>query len=311
MNKIKKTSFEKLEDLDPSKNWDVCFIGNACDERGIAIKDHISPRCKKVLSVVYEPENGGSLLIDQVSSNSRHLKMAVYNATKVLVESTTLGVMEILLILQQLIKHPNIELELIYLEPREYVEPKIKNLLNSREFSLGNNNQYVGVKKFSVDLQLYSNGDAVFLLGFEGARLAQALEQNSLSGWRKHALFGVPSFEAGWEMNAFANNINHIASENFTSIRYSGASNILDTLMQLEAIHKGKNNDEPTIIIPIGTKPMSIAAAIFLCMESEYQSSGILFDHPVKNNQRTNEIRCCHLYRFTNVNDGAYKISQP
>lgn len=296
MNKIKKTSFERLEDLDPLKKWDICFIGNACDERGITIKNYLEPRCGKIHSVVYEPSGGGTLLMDGVAATSRHINMAVTSITTVLVESTTLGVTEILFILRQLFENSSISLELIYLEPREYVEPKIKNLLNSREFSLGNNNQYAGVKKFSCDLQLYSSGDAVFLLGFEGARLAQALEQNSLSGWRKHAVFGVPSFEAGWEMNAFANNINYIASENFESIRYSGASNILDTLMQLEEIHNTKNNDDPTIIIPIGTKPMSIAAAIFLCMKSQYQSSGILFDHPVKNNQRTTEIRCCHLY---------------
>ncbi len=296
MNKITKSSFKRLEDLDASKGWDICFIGNACDERGTAIKNYLSPRCGKIHSVIYEPANGGSLFIDQIASTSRHIQMKIQGVATVLVESTTLGVVEILLILRQLIEIPDIELELIYLEPREYVEPKIKNLLNSREFSLGNNNQYAGIKQFSIDLQFYSSGDAVFLLGFEGARLAQALEQNSLSGWRKHAVFGIPSFEAGWEMNAFANNINQLTSEKFTSIRYSGASSILDTLMQLEEIHNAKNNDDPTIIIPIGTKPMSIAAAIFLCMQSRYQSSGILFDHPVKNEQRTIEIRCCHLY---------------
>jgi hypothetical protein len=296
MNKIKMTSFERLENLDSSKNWDICFVGNACDERGKAIKEYLTPRCAKILSVIYDPSGGGTLKMDDAVATFRHIQIAVSQAKTVLVESTTLGVTEILFLLKKLLEIPSIELELIYLEPYEYTENKNKNLLNSREFSLGNNNQYAGVKKFSCDLQLYSSGDAVFLLGFEGARLAQALEQNSLQAWQKHAVFGVPSFEAGWEMNAFANNINHIASEKFTSIRFSGASNILDTLMQLEEIHKSKNNDEPTIIIPIGTKPMSIAAAIFLCMESKCQDSGILFDHPVKNYNRTLEIRCCHLY---------------
>lgn len=298
MTSVKKFSFKNLEELDSSKSWNICFVGNACDKRGAEVEKYLSPRCAEIHSVIYQPDNGGALLIDGNKVGSRHIQMMVKGKKNVLIESTTLGVMEILLILQNLIKEPSIELELLYLEPREYVEPAIKNLLNSREFSLGNNNSYIGVRRFNMDLTLNPSGDAVFLLGFEGARLAQAIEQNSLSGWRKHALFGTPSFEAGWEMNAFANNINYIATEEFCSIRYSGASNILDTLKQLQDIHSTKNNDEPTIIIPIGTKPMSIAAAIFLCTEPDSRSTGVLFDHPIKASDRTIEIRCCHLYSF-------------
>jgi hypothetical protein len=47
----------------------------------------------------------------------------------------------------------------------------------------------------------------VFLLGYEGQRLAQALEQTDIRPSNCSVVFGVPAFQPGWEMDAYANNV--------------------------------------------------------------------------------------------------------
>ena len=52
-------------------------------------------------------------------------------------------------------------------------------------------------------------------------------------------------------------------------------------------------DEERLIILPIGTKPHGIGAALFAC---EYNDVGVVYDYPAKRQERSKSIGDWHLF---------------
>ena len=63
------------------------------------------------------------------------------------------------------------------------------------------------------------------------------------------------------------------------------------------------SNDKQLVIAPIGTKPHSIGAIVFM-VNSYYKNKkvGVIYDFPIKKENRTDGIGLIHEYTI-NIND--------
>lgn len=302
MLEIATSIHENSDALSRSKKWDLAFVGKAIDKRGEAACQFAKERSSSVVEVSYNVarnclcEGDRFLPLKSIQEKVKPLK-------SVLVESTSMGVAELATVFRACYgsyKHP---LDVLYVEPKDYTLETGSNSSPKpgRRFMLSSNKKFQGVPGFVLDLNQYdAGGKAVFFLGYEGERLQQSLEQVAIESWHKTAVFGMPSFEAGWESNAFANNVSQLAEGKFLSIQYCPAASVFCAYNLLTHLHKTTPDpsNNPTLVAPLGTKPHSIAAALFLCSHSAFGESGLLYDHPELITNRSNAVRSWHLYEI-------------
>jgi hypothetical protein len=224
-------------------------------------------------------------------------------AKNILIDCTTLGVVEIIFILRAARREKVRDLSLLYAEPGEYTREEKEGLATATRFSLTRDRQFSAVHGVSLDLSLYPKGQAIFFLGYEEDRLAMLLtQQENLAQFERYAIFGVPAFEAGWELNSFANHASSITSKAF-QVHYAGANSVSDSYQKIEEIYSRKTSPEiPTVIAPIGTKPHAIATALFLCEKSAHGETALIYDHPQKRDGRSRKLRRWHLYEVALTN---------
>lgn len=116
----------------------------------------------------------------------------------------------------------------------------------------------------------------------------------SIQPSRTHVVFGVPAYQPGWEMDAFANNIRVLRDQKIgTTPLYYGAENPLAAYEILEHLSQTLAPTEQIFVGPIGTKPHGIAAALFAATRDK---TGILYDHPRRSADRTSRTYSWHLF---------------
>ncbi|PRY04413.1 hypothetical protein [Paraburkholderia sp. BL25I1N1] len=284
-----------------TKQWDLAFHGGPIDARGTAAVEWVRERASLAHVCDYDIRNSRGLLLNGMRAPARDIATQLVNARSVLLEATTLGLVELLNLLRAAQSHGLAGVDILYLEPNEYRREVVLDAPWTREFSLSTSRRFEGVPGFLADLSLVPErqGRLVAFLGYEGARLAQACEQlDALASWRKYAVFGIPGYAPGWEINAMANNVATLQKEGFESVRFCGAASVSGAYDLLEAIHaEGVTDDATTVVAPLGTKPHGIATALFLIAHSRFQASSLIYDHPARSPNRSTEIRKWHLYR--------------
>jgi hypothetical protein len=301
MTAVKSVSFNSVADIPAAFSWDLAFVGMDVDARGEKAISFARQRSKRVVHFSFSLDSEHFEADGQVIQAAQ-LQTLLTNAKSIALEATTLGVVEILRLLRALLAVGRNKLDVLYVEPIEYAKRNEAGVLFSRQFSLSGNRRFTGVKGFMIDLASVEKGHAVFFLGYEGERLFQAFEQLPLQSLMKTAVFGVPAYEAGWEMNAFANNVDKIAAEKFEGIKFCAGSSVMDAYRLLSETRAfNLDPDCPIVVIPIGTKPHSIATALFLCSHASFQESALIFDHPVKQASRSKEIRKWHVYQVARL----------
>lgn len=299
---ISSPSSEELYGFD-SMRWDIAFHGAGIDDRSKTAVRVITSKASQSVEAQFCAEQPDRLLLngDQWAQR-RALVDQMRGKRCVVFETTSLGTVEILFLLRAAKAADLQSVDCIYVEPRDYAKDIYLDSFWSREFSLSENRRLEGVRGFAYKLSELSNQDArlVVFLGYEASRLAAACEQeDALVGWKKYAIFGVPSYAPGWEMNAIANNIDALERHKFDSIRYCSASSVSGAFDLLNLIHAdGRRENAHTVIAPFGTKPHAIATAMFLVENSNYQASSLLYDHPERSEGRSSEVRRWHLYHI-------------
>lgn len=242
------------------------------------------------------------LVVDGVRTPSRELLLRFDGASTVLLEATTLDLVELLELLRAARARRLKHVDLLYAEPAAYQrEVMALDAPWTREFELSVNRRFEGVPGFVTDLGRAGamNSQLVAFLGYEGARLAQACEQvETMAGWPKTAVFGIPGYAPGWEMNALANNVGTLYGMSGFGIRYCAAASVTGALEILRDIHGRRAAGEGrTVIAPLGTKPHSIASALFLVDNCEFQETTLIWDHPTRSPDRSEDVRRWHLFR--------------
>lgn len=293
------TKFRDFIDKSNWPKWDTALVGDDVDERGKAAKEFIKTQVNEVHEFVYEPDEM-SIIFDgeKKQITDFHQVFSPLSEKRCLLETTTLGVPEILLATRfffDSVKKPNISY--VYFEPKHYQRPKRSELLSKRDFEL--TKEFLGFKGipgFTCPLDGPIQDLVVFMVGYEGNRLASAIDSLYIDGKLCHVIFGVPAFQAGWEMDSFANNIRVIHSENIRyGISFCGADNPRATFELLEKLYVAKEKRNNSFFVaPIGTKPNAIGVALFCCI---HEDISVLYDHPKRREGRSKDLGAAHIYQ--------------
>lgn len=288
---------DHLDDF-PDLKWDICFYGNICDDRSEISIELIKNKSKECIQFSYESStyelciNKQKYGIDDLDS---YFDTKISKKSNIIIDCTTLGVPEILILLQKISDNQYKRVDALYIEPRDYR----KKSTQIREFELSNDFYgFNAIPGFSLSVNSDNSDKVVFFCGYESERINRAFEDLDLDGDNTQLVFGVPAFQAGWEINTFSNNIllleNRDISENFY---YCGASNPIAAYEILLNIYRGLEADEKFFIAPLGTKPMSLGACLFMTY-ADKEKVAILYDHPIKKLGRSSSLSRWNLYNI-------------
>jgi hypothetical protein len=278
-------------------SWDIGVIGSTVDQRGEVACDFITQNCGEVMAFDYNPDDF-TLRVGDRRINLEEVEhlCAPWVGMKVIFEATTLGFVEILLCLRALRKLLFAEVSFLYVEPSRYKTSRERSPLHRRDFELSDEVPgYRGIPGFTLMMSDRLPQRAVFFLGYEEPRLDRALEDfQMLNPSSCSAVFGVPAFQPGWEMDAFSNNIRVIRERHIVGgVYFCGAENPAAALDVLNQIRSELTNGERQFIAPIGTKPHGLAAALFATTNPDV---GILYDHPKRSKGRSEKVARWHLF---------------
>lgn len=284
--------------------WDAAIVGPALDARGRSAHEFVRQRSTAVFEAQYDAREFVLSLADaRFDADDQAGIVADFRGSEILLESTTLGFVEIFLICRGLYELGHPRVTLLYVEPERYKQPRRRQVLHRRDFELSEgSSRYIAIPGATTLLSERREQHVVFLLGYEQQRLDRALEDNqAIKPHQCISVFGVPAFRPGWELNAFANNVNVIEARNLNGgIHFVGAENPASVVDLLESLHRGRGRGETLFVAPIGTKPNGIGAAIFA---ARHRDVGLLYDHPKRAPDRTNAVARWHLFEVA-LQDG-------
>lgn len=282
--------------------WDYAFVGANLDERSEAAINLIRAAANNVYKAEFSVEQPHRLQVSTDLLAPKDLARLVGRSKSLVLETTTLGTVEVLQLLRAAREANLNRVDCLYVEPKDYEKDTFLESSWSRDFSLSDSHRVAGVPPFlPMQAQLADrNVRLVVMLGYESSRLAGVFEQDpGMAVWRKFAVVGVPGYSPGWEQNALANNVDALDIHQFHPVRYCSASSVSGAYDVLTQIHDEGHDENPhTTVAPLGTKPHGIAAAMFLVDHSSYQQASLLYDHPIRIQGRSSKVRRWHLYRI-------------
>jgi hypothetical protein len=286
---------------------DILFVGGSVDDRGESATGNLTQMSSRTVKLETQ---GTQLCTDGHKGNQAFsmLKQSLKPGMKVRIEATTLGLAEIIRVIQAAIDMGLTSVEFVYIEPSKYSEPGAlyteTGLPQHRDFLLTTNRKFTGLSGFSHEHTPDQKAHHVFFLGFEPSRLEQAFQQKDDPGTRNYArtaVVGVPAFSPGWENNVFSGHAAALSARGFAAgnIRYCAANSPRDAYFLLWDIWRSVANIEDLFYVsPFGTKPHSVGAALFL-VEAKRESSptSLYYDHPERPKGRSEKIRRWHVWQ--------------
>ncbi|MBI2768966.1 MAG: hypothetical protein HYX47_05060 [Burkholderiales bacterium] len=279
-------------------SWEMAVIGEDgdLDERSKAAGTYVRANAKTTHMVRFDiAGHKNELRLNGTALRLAALKGRFAGVKSLLVEASSLSFPEILYVTLAAIYARIPALRFVYVEPREYRRDIQGRLCDQRNFELSDNRRFQAIPGFQTNLSETEVGQAVFFLGFEGSRLGQALEQQEvLRGWGKHAVFGVPAFSPGWEIDAMANNVQYLGKGD--QVKYASAASADAAYRLLSTLLEQDKEERPILVAPLGTKPHAIGAALFLIENESMDRALLLYDHPTRSSGRSSEVRRWHFF---------------
>lgn len=283
----------------------ILLHGEALDERGLETINFLKLKTENIIKLDYDYDQNAFIVNDNAIFQSRKFENLMldeiikkFKSKNIIIEATTLGFSEILMVLFFInLKYKFFKIEIIYVEPKEYLlkgGTKIKKG-NFHLTSIPNNFKYV--QPFSLILDnLSKKSELIAFLGFENSRLGRIVNDNDNS--KKYASFvpilALPGFTPGWENISLSRHVDLI--KDFKGLTYTPANNPYETVKVLSNIIDNSSL-ENFVIAPIGTKPCSLGAMIFVINFKESKGDiGIIYDFPKKKKDRTIGVGIIHKY---------------
>lgn len=298
---FKNTTFRSIDEINFS-NFDCIFYGDSVDERGNNLNQFIESIAHLKKFKISQDNTSLSIITNGENIDKKRLAESIKEYDYIIIDSTTLGLAEIIFIILslQLCKKSNVYF--LYAEPKIYKRSVDLNSPSLVTFELTHNCVFQGIK--GITLQ-YDSGDKachIFMLGFEAGRLQNAIEQrNDIEEdyYEKYFVIGVPAFQHGWETDTLYPHLSILDELNIheNKIIYSQANSIYASYVSLwDLYEKLGHEDKIFFVSPLGTKPHSIGAALFLAETKGYDNpTSIFYDHPSRNNKRSEAINQLHL----------------
>jgi hypothetical protein len=275
--------------------WGHAIVGEAVDPRGAAAIEFAKGNADTAHTFRYDP---GKLAFEfdgaSFSAEEPEAAVACIDGSPAVLETTTLGFVEILLCCRALKQSGRAGVSMVYVEPGGYNRPLRSQVVHRRDFDLSDEvEDFAAVPGNTVLLLPERPAKVVVFLGFEGQRLNRFLEQTGVSASKCEFVFGVPAFRPGWEMDAFANTFRVLKGEQMSGrVHFCGAHNPVSVYEMLGRIY-GSCNAQRVSVAPIGTKPHGIGSALFLC---EHSDVGVVYDNPKRKKERSDKVGTWHLF---------------
>lgn len=279
--------------------WEYAFMGHDIDDRGHMAADFIQSKSNVLKKIVYSSlDTKINVGNDEIWADDIQLylvNMGINSSSHVVIESTSIGFAELLLLIQSLNDIGCKAFDVLYLEPMNYAKRSIE-FVERHSFNLST--EVEGFKAIPGHALAFDYRDKVAVLcGYESDRLGRAFEELDLLGKNCQLFFGMPPYTVGWDKNTYANYLPLIENHNISKeFYYTGASNPLAVYEHLEKIYLGLDHNQKLFIMPMGPKPMSLGACIFK-VSKNVDNLSIIYDHPVKKKNRSTQISHWNLYR--------------
>lgn len=299
------TTLRSIHEVD-FNNYDCIFYGDSVDERGNNLNQYIEIASHLKKFKVSQDSLNLSIITNGENIDKKRLADNLTNYEEIIIDSTTLGLAEIIFIILSVQIAKKKSISFLYAEPKLYKRSVDLNSSSLVTFELTHNCVFQGIK--GITLQ-YDSGDKachIFMLGFEPGRLQNAIEQrNDIEEdyYEKYFVIGVPAFQHGWEKDTLYPHLSILDELDIheNKIIYTQANSIYSSYISLwELYEKLGNEDKIFFVSPLGTKPHSIGAALFLAETKGYDNpTSIFYDHPIRNNKRSEAINQLHLTKIT------------
>ena len=305
--KIKEySSIDKLECISNS----LFLYGAKIDDRSEQMVDSFSEKCEFNFKIIYENKTN-TFLVNNSNKKFIELEKEILKIIEdqsilsVFLEATSLGYTEILQILLYLssIENKDLEINILYAEPLEYTK-KIQNELDSETYELSEDyhpHKYIKPFLLKEPHDFTSSGAATLIsfIGFEENRLGRVIEKNNDDNKYNEFIYimPVPGFKFGWENISLSKHYHLI--DNYKEIHYTPADDPYETYRVLQKIVEN-NPSKKIVIMPLGTKPCTIGASIFLVNKKLENKIDIAtkFDFPIKSKGRSSGISKIYEYRL-------------
>lgn len=284
---------------------DVAFVGGSVDDRGSATIDALRTTSRFIYVLRYCPDDQSIFLNGQPSKRSR-LAEHMESADRILIDATTLGLGEILNILMAVQASHRPEVEILYAEPGEYTKskPAEDQEPQHRKFALTTNCRFQGMQGFAHAYQANMFAKHIFFLGYESARVRNAIEQRGdidRDRYKIQVVIGVPAFQAGWESNTIRTHL-HVLEELAIAdhlVTYCQANSIRESYLMLWDLYRQMGDERSCFYVsPLGTKPHSVATALFLLeTRGKDWTTSLYYDHPERVNNRSSGYSTWHHVR--------------
>ncbi len=276
------------------------IVGKDVDDRCRFAHTFLSSKYK-LYSINYDAENFMVCFNEKnidADDFTKTIKGYGFKENEVLIDCTSVNVPELLLMIGALYENGIKRFSSLYVEPQNYSRLQKIEIGNERKFELSDS--YLGYKGIPGYLLSLDTGDYVaFCCGYEHERIMNAFDYESISSKYATLIFGMPPFNAGWDMNAYEGHINFIDSQSIKDIKYCGSTNPLAVVKKLDEMYQSLQGDEKLFVAPLGTKPMSLGACLFIVVCGDRERVALLFDHPIKKSGRSKKLGTWHLYNIS------------
>lgn len=224
-------------------------------------------------------------------------------ATSVLIETTTLGFVEILYIVSALNDCSSIScINFLYIEPEHYNEiDSVENPL-PHNFALSKSlGQLIPLPGFTKNFARKNfSTHLIAFLGFEASRLGRVLEDDEGAAISKFSVgIGIPAFVPGWENHTMDCNVEYLDHPRRQDITFFSANNPQTAFESIAEVSQSLNDNERILIAPFGTKPAGIGAILYAV--SNPDMCGIIYDHPLRQKDRSKGVGRCHMFQCEKV----------
>jgi len=298
--KIDTQSGDDISEIHFSK-YDVAFMGDHIDERGEAANKFIVGNVDEIITLNYLPSefqitiNGDSVQVYDFGD-----RIPDVSNRNILIDATTIGFVELLILLQTLFDSGNQNFSILYVEPASYNKRQRDQLLHYRDFDLSVETLgYEAIPGHALTISDNYTQKVIFLCGFEAERMDRVIEDSEILSKNCKCIFGMPAFKPGWEMDSFANNINIMKGKGMRrDIDFCGATSPFSVYEKLNKTFKGLTDEDQMFVVPLATKPMSIGACLFLASTPTDQVA-VLYDHPQKRVGRGIGVGKWHLFNIS------------
>lgn len=282
------------------KGVDVAFVGGEVDQRGVASISALQVSASKVYKLRFDAANQQTY-IDNKPVLREALTKICCNQERIILDTTTLGLGEILQVLLAAKRLKITKIEFLYAEPKNYTRREGVVDFRMRDFSLTQNCHFQSVQGFAHEYDPTMRAAHVFLLGFEPGRIRNAIEQRGdydPDRYRFQMVIGVPAFQTGWESNSIRPHLAVLEDLDISerSVIYCQANSIREAYIALWDLYRQLGDERGCFFVsPLGTKPHAVGAALFL-LETKGNEipTSLYYDHPERVIKRSSEISAWH-----------------